>query len=1207
MMKKGLFIASALLSLCSLMPVHAAGPDAETRANSRELRYKPDASDFVFVGSEAAVYTRALYGNNKPFRLETSDYPAFAFYAQNGMLGNVNIGLLIDGELLWLNEAEQIESRYRPGQRIYHIQDERLGKEARITLRALARYDKEGALFVIEAENVPAKLEWFCQFGGVRGKRFSRNGDLGADPWDAFCLKKDYCLNNRYEISKNRFKVNYGAKNEHALYGNFPKGSRLALADLENPLQAPADAKYPTLSAKGKLKDGQTFISFALEEDAKKINHKQLYASTMESIAEIQSHLQIYTPDPYLNAAAGALVMAADGIWESPVYQHGAIGWRIQLAGWRGAYTADVLSWNDRAREHFRAYAASQMTTPPDKGVIMDTVLNVARSAKVKGSQMYSEGYIARRPNSASTMHHYDMNICYIDEMLRHLRWTGDLDFAREMWPVLKRHLAWEKRCFDTNDDGLYDAYCCIWASDALQYSGGSVTHSSAYHYFSNSMAAEIASLIGEDPEPYRREADKILHALNRVLWMDEEGHWAEYQDILGKQLLHPNAALWSIYHSIDSKVPTPFQAYQALRYIDTQLPHFEVEASGKDALNENLWVPATTNWMPYHWSINNVAFAEVMHTALAYFQGGRQEEAYRIMKAALMDGMYLGKSPGNVGQVSFYDAARGETYRDFADPVGVYSRTFVEGLFGVEPNLLNNKVLLRPSFPQDWDTAYFKTDYLEYSFKKVGNEQIWRIKPNFQQKADIVLQIPAYHAKREKVLVNGAKPKDTGWIKNSIGTPRLQIVCSKADSYEVRIVEKVEEIAKPIYPKQIAHSECLQVKFPTHFDIKQVYDPQAILQTQSIEGKTLKAALENKQGHHTFFVEVEKEQVRWWEAIDIEILPDFEILAANDEANAIELQVINHRSQSEKLDIWLNYQASGISIELAANSRQQVRLDKGHHGSNLIELKQGEKVLCAQTLSFWNLPFDKSQEQAQICLTELYNDRVDDIFEFGKYMSPRPSSTSLQIPSQGFGEWCVQKILPEIDAQGLRDKSNEQGLFSMPQGIDFQICKDSTPDNIIFVSQWDNHPNQIDIPVKEQQASHAYLLMAGSTNHQQCHLTNGIVRVQYSDGSQDSLLLINPETWVPIEQDFFEDGLAFDIKAPRPYRVQLSTGLVSRNMERDLGLKDVEYSKGRNIPGGAAVMLDLPLQADKSIQSIHLESNTIETIIGLISITLVK
>ena len=55
----------------------------------------------------------------------------------------------------------------------------------------------------------------------------------------------------------------------------------------------------------------------------------------------------------------------------------------------------------------------------------------------------------------------YDMNLCYIDELLWHLNWTGDLEYARRMWPVLTRHLAWEKLNYDPDNDGLYDAYAC--------------------------------------------------------------------------------------------------------------------------------------------------------------------------------------------------------------------------------------------------------------------------------------------------------------------------------------------------------------------------------------------------------------------------------------------------------------------------------------------------------------------------------------------------------------------------------------------------------------------------------------------------------------------------------------------------------------------------------------------------------------------------
>ena len=46
---------------------------------------------------------------------------------------------------------------------------------------------------------------------------------------------------------------------------------------------------------------------------------------------------------------------------------------------------------------------------------------------------------------------------------------------------------------YDPDNDGLYDAYACIWASDALYYNSGGVTHSSAYNYRANKTAAQLA------------------------------------------------------------------------------------------------------------------------------------------------------------------------------------------------------------------------------------------------------------------------------------------------------------------------------------------------------------------------------------------------------------------------------------------------------------------------------------------------------------------------------------------------------------------------------------------------------------------------------------------------------------------------------------------------------------------------------------------
>jgi hypothetical protein len=127
---------------------------------------------------------------------------------------------------------------------------------------------------------------------------------------------------------------------------------------------------------------------------------------------------------------------------------------------------------------------------------------------------------------------------------------------------------------------------------------------------------------------------------------------------------------------------------------------------------------------------------------------------------------------------------------------------------------------------------------------------------------------------------------------------------------------------------------------------------------------------------------------------------------------------------------------------------------------------------------------------------------------------------------------------------------------------------------------------------------------MAGSTNHMQYHVVNAVVTVEYTDGSREALELVNPETWAPIEQDFYVDGYAFRLKAPRPYRVHLKSGLVSRNLEKDLKIEGVY---GRAIDGGAGIVLDLPLDGSKTLKSLHLEAVANDVVVGLMGITLVR
>ena len=114
-----------------------------------------------------------------------------------------------------------------------------------------------------------------------------------------------------------------------------------------------------------------------------------------------------------------------------------------------------------------------------------------------------------------------------------------------------------------------------------------------------------------------------------------------------------------------------------------------------------------------------------------------------------------------------------------------------------------------------------------------------------------------------------------------------------------------------------------------------------------------------------------------------------------------------------------------------------------------------------------------------------------------------------------------------------------------------------------------------------------------------QSRFDNGEVIVTYADGSTERLALNNPVNWWPIDQDYFMDDYAFHRNEPIPPRVDLRTGNI-----RILDVASFK-GKGRKVPGGAATVLDLPLDPAKELKSLTVRTLANEVVIGLMSVTL--
>ena len=1116
----------------------------------RPLRYAPDGRDFVITNG-AEFFNRPLYCLNTPFRVDGSDKPEFSLYLP-GRGGNLRFGIKTSAGVKWLNDAQQIVARYRPGSMRHEIRDPLLGSGG-LNLAVLSLSETRGMIAQAELRSVTAPVELVWAFGGANGMRGRRGGDIGCEREpvaEFFQLRAEQCVSNEFSIAKNTFVLrsktatiagvasegvesHVGDANQWSNLGGLlasTKGTNVLPVIVGQIALSPDRPAYLVLQ---QILEGSPII------DAAKL--PKLFSAAEEHRREIAERVLVETPDPFINAAAAALNVAADGVWDEKqqAFMHGAVAWRVRLLGWRGAYSGDALGWHERTAAHFEGYARQQNTNPiPAKIPSADENVNLARNE----AGLHSNGNM--------TKSHYDMNLVAVDAFFRHLKWTGDLEFARRMWPTIERHLAWERRLFrrefGTAKLPLYEAYAAIWASDDLQYHGGGVTHASAYNFWHNQMAARVAKLLGKDAALYEREAEMISQAMQKILWLKNEGWFAEYKDYLGLQLVHPNAALWTFYHTLDSKVASPFEAWQMTRFVDTQIPRIPISISGssrrEEALNkrpgidqslltsaatENLCTLSTTSWMPYMWSINNVVMAEVQHTSLAYWQAGRADAAFSVFKGSLMDTMFLGLCPGNVGAMSYFDMARGEAQRDFADGCGATSRALIEGLFGVMPDALAGELRLRPGFPVQWNHASLRHPDLNFTFKREGLAETYFVEQKFSKPQALRLQIPALRESVASVMVNGQTAK---WqmVADSVGVPRIEIVSGAAARQEVVVTWRGRALGEVTAPLVVTRSDKLEAKIGGQ-QLLAVKDPQSALSQLVVGEYGFDARATGRPGHRTVFAQLRQGDLNWWQPVMFEIRDDKPVVAVD-----------------------------------------------------------------------WEKPLAMTTKFELVNLAPAFNDKVTQIFR-NEYLTPRSSFVSLAQPKQGIGGWCDFNAECDVDDSGLRAAAaRDGGKIVLPNGVPLQTPGAAEAKNIVFTSQWDNYPKEVSVSLVGK-SSHAYLLMAGSSNPMQCRFDNGEVIVSYTDGTSARLALHSPVNWWLIDQDFFLDDYAFRRDEPLPPRVDLKTGKVR--------LLDMATFKGRGgkVPGGAATVLDLPLDATKELKSLTVRALANEVVIGLMSVTLVQ
>src|SRR5690606_17283853 len=106
--------------------------------------------------------------------------------------------------------------------------------------------------------------------------------------------------------------------------------------------------------------------------------------------------------------------------------------------------------------------------------------------------------------------------------------------------------------------------------------------------------------------------------------------------------------------------------------------------------------------------------------------------------------------------------------------------------------------------------------------------------------------------------------------------------------------------------------------------------------------------------------------------------------------------------------------------IELGADSEKNISVASRYliPGSNTVRILSGKKLLLDTLVQNWSVPADNLARMETVNLSSQYNEDLNRILQ-SRYLSPRPSSTTLQIPAQGIGNWCYPLSNPDIDDSG--------------------------------------------------------------------------------------------------------------------------------------------------------------------------------------------
>ncbi len=686
--------------------------------------YEPlEDGGFRIAGSTRRLNRPIVHGQN---RVWTGDVPIFRMdtvtgngtYAEDRVFplwprpdaaaGNVNpsMGTLrlgvraADGSTFWLDEARAVEATFRPGYTSYRVGHPAGAWTATVTI-APAR-DFHGLVCRVEFDR-PAALVW--RYGGVWWQQSEANANKVAlagrqariteanlpngavlAAWDGegagSVVQEPYGEAAEFASSSARAIFHVVATWGVTQYDE--ERARKTMARLDTPV---AD-KWPELRDRLKRLWFDCYVKRALDPDSHLqwmlLDPGRELQRTRAWWDERRQAYQIRTPDPHLNALMNWARCVSEYHRQGPGLVLGAQIWQMYShisTGWYGkAWGGD----HDAIEECLRLYGALQM----------------------------QDGFIPWISPSLTAFHAENNTPYWVDQVWRHYTWTGDRQFARELWPAVRKAVAWHLRRNDADGDGLFRDYYEYWNCDS-NGKGPKAAAPTAMAWAMLNAAAGLADAVGDGPaeHEYRMRIERTQRAVSGELWRD-----GRLGSIGADGLWRGHPQTWEQYLAANAGLLSPDQAREAMRWIAT---HYGFQPQ------PGVRLLACSDWWPLRWSVQWVPTGDTLLAALAGLRAGDADLWWPYVRT-VVGSAFRSDCPGiNMG---ISNAGAGGGDREDVDSDDPHTHLAVRGLFGIEPALHRGRMEICPAFPSDWRSASIRTPDIRYEYRREGNRATFRI-----------------------------------------------------------------------------------------------------------------------------------------------------------------------------------------------------------------------------------------------------------------------------------------------------------------------------------------------------------------------------------------------------------------------------------------------------------------------------------------------